>query len=108
LEIQRRAIDLAQRQLDYSNELLTQGQLAARDVVESQAALLTARDRYDSARADLQVTVLTLLRDTGTLRLDPDAGSLGHAMDLAATGTEPGRSATNASGADNSSQKGRG
>src|SRR5207248_3069384 len=99
LDIQRRAIDLAQRKLDYSVELLTQGKAATRDVVDSQSDLLNAQDRYDSAKADLQVQILTLLRDTGTLRLDPDAGSLGHAMDLAAT---------NGSGADNSSLKGRG
>jgi outer membrane protein TolC len=99
LDIQRRAIDLAQRKLDYSIELLTQGKAATRDVVDSQSDLLNARDRYDVAKADLQVQVLTLLRDTGTLRMDPDAGSVGHAMDLAAT---------NSSGADNSSPKGRG
>ena len=99
LDIQRRAIDLAQRKLDYSIELLTQGKAATRDVVDAQSDLLNARDRYDAAKADLQVQLLTLLRDTGTLRMDPDAGSLGHAMDLAAT---------NGTGADNSSQKGRG
>ena len=82
---QRRAIDLAQRKLDYSSELLTQGQATARDVVDSQSDLLNARDRYDAARANLQVQVLTLLRDIGTLRLSPDAGSLGRATDLAAT-----------------------
>jgi hypothetical protein len=84
--------------------LLTQGKAQTRDVVDSQTDLLNAQDRYDSAKAELQVQILTLLRDTGTLRLDPDAGSLGHAMDFAAA--ERGSNATNASGRDNSSQKG--
>ena len=53
LDIQRRAIDLAQRKLDYSVELLTQGKAATRDVVDSQSDLLNAQDRYDAAKADL-------------------------------------------------------
>ncbi len=95
LDIQRRAIDLAQRRLEYANELLTQGTATTRDVVDAQAALLLAQDQYDSAKASLQVQVLNVLRDTGTLRIDPDAGSLGHAMDLAALDVAPVRAETN-------------
>src|SRR5205814_9367330 len=84
LEIQRKAIDLARRQLDYANELLTQGQAQARDVTDALASLLSAQTSYDRARADLQIQVLSFLRDTGTLRVDPDSGALGQAIDLAA------------------------
>jgi outer membrane protein TolC len=84
-DIQRRSIDLAQRRLEYSNELLIQGKANSRDVVDSQTALLASQDSFAAAKADLQVQVLFLLRDMGVLRLDPAAGSLGHAMDFAAT-----------------------
>src|SRR5262249_25541156 len=65
LEIQRKAITVAQRQLDYANELLTQGQAQARDVTDALTALLQAQTSYDRARADLQIQVLSFLRDTG-------------------------------------------
>ena len=38
---------------------------------------------FEQARADLQVQVLQFLRQTGTLRVDPNAGTLGKAMDRA-------------------------
>ena len=84
LEIQRRGVELAQQRLDLSTELLIQGKVDARDAVDSQSSLLTAQDAYNVARSQLQIQVLTFLRDTGTLRVDPQAGSLGHAMDRAA------------------------
>ncbi len=81
LNIQQTAIDLAVRRLDYSNELLRQGRTDARNVVEAQDSLLTAQDAYEVALADLQIQVLQLLRRTGTLRVDPESGSIGRAMD---------------------------
>jgi hypothetical protein len=84
LELARQQIDVARSQLEYSNELLTQGNANVRDVTDSQQALLRAQNNFDNARADLQISVLQFLRDTGTLRMDPQAGALGHAMDLAA------------------------
>jgi len=80
LDIQRRSIELAQRRLDYSNELLIQGKAQARDVTEAQNALLNAQNSFDRAQADLQIQILRLLRDTGTLRVDPAAGTLGTIM----------------------------
>jgi hypothetical protein len=80
LDIQRRSIDLAQRRVEYSNELLIQGKAQARDVTEAQNALLNAQNSFDRAKADLQIQILRLLRDTGTLRVDPDAGTLGTVM----------------------------
>ena len=80
VELQRRGIELAQRRLEFSNELLRQGRVQARDVVESQSSLLDAQDRYERARAQLQIRVLEYLRNTGTLRIDPRGGILGRAM----------------------------
>ncbi len=85
LQIQRRGIELAQRRLDFANELLVQGRASdSRDVVEAQNSLLQAQDAFERARADLQIQVLQFLRDTGLLRMDPSAGALGMAMDRSA------------------------
>jgi hypothetical protein len=70
--------------VDYSNELLTQGKVNARDVVEATGSLLNASDAYNRAKADLQIQILQLLRDAGILRVDPDSGSIGQALDLRA------------------------
>ena len=81
LQIQQRAVELAQRRLEYSNELLVQGRASdSRDVVEAQQSLLQAQDAFERARAELQTQVLNFLRDTGLLRVDPDAGALGLAL----------------------------
>jgi outer membrane protein TolC len=84
LAIQRRNTDLAQRRLEYSYELLKLGSVDSRDVVESQQSLLSAQDGYERALSSVQIAVLRYLRSTGTLRIDPDAGTLGFAMDRAA------------------------
>jgi outer membrane protein TolC len=82
VEIQEKGIDLAQRRLDFSNELLIQGRSTdSRDVTDAQSSLLSAQDSYEQARADLQIQILQFLRDTGTLRVDPEAGTLGLAFD---------------------------
>ena len=90
LRIQEESIELAERRLDLASELLrTSGAGAAagssrrgdaRDVVEAQQDLLSAQDQYELARAELQIQVLQFLQDTGTLRVDPDAGLIGLAM----------------------------
>lgn len=81
LQIQQAGIDLARQRLEFANESLLLGRVNnSRDVVEAQSSLLNAQDRYDQARADLQIQMLRYLRDTGTLRVDPDAGILGLAM----------------------------
>ena len=83
LQIQRRAIELANRRVDLANELLVQGTGSNRDVVDAETSLLSAQDSFEQARAALQIQVLQFLRRTGTLRLDPNAGALGLAMDRA-------------------------
>jgi hypothetical protein len=81
LELQRRGIELARLRLENANELLRQGKKDSQDVVDAQIALLRAQDAYEQANATLQIQVLSFLRDTGTLRLDPDSGSIGAALD---------------------------
>ena len=81
LEIQRKGIELAKLRLDNANERLRQGRSDNRDVVDAQNALLQAQEAYETARATLQIQVLQFLRDTGTLRVDPTAGAIGHALD---------------------------
>jgi outer membrane protein TolC len=83
LEIAKRAIRVAQDQLEYSTELFTQGQAQTRDITDAQTQLLRAQNDYHAATASLQVNVLRFLRDTGTLRVDPSAGELGAALDVA-------------------------
>jgi outer membrane protein TolC len=96
LQIQQRAVDLAQRRLEYSNELLVQGRASdSRDVVEAQQSLLQAQDAFDRARAELQTQILNFLRDTGLLRVDPAAGALGLALDRAGAGNKDALPATN-------------
>lgn len=81
VQIQQAGIDLARQRLDFANESLLLGRVSnSREVVEAQSSLLQAQDRFDQARADLQIQMLRYLRDTGTLRVDPDAGILGLAM----------------------------
>jgi outer membrane protein TolC len=85
LQIQRQAVDLAQKRRENAYELLRNGKsTSTRDLVEAQNSLLQARDLYDQANATLQVNVLRFLRNSGTLRIDAAAGALGHAMDRAA------------------------
>lgn len=81
VDIQRRSVDLNQKRLDLANERYLQGRAAVLDVTDAQSALLSAQDGLNSARANLQTQVLQYLRDTGTLRVDPQAGAIGRAMD---------------------------
>jgi outer membrane protein TolC len=83
LDIQRRSIRLAERRLEYSLDLLRQGTGNARDVTDAQSSLLTSQDSFSQARSDLQVQVLEFLKDSGTIRIDPSAGSIGRALDRA-------------------------
>ena len=56
---------------------------STRDVVEAQQDLLSAQDSFEQARSQVQISVLNYLRVTGTLRVDPDSGTLGRVMDRA-------------------------
>ena len=83
LDIQSQASDLAERRLEYSVELLTQGQVTALDVVQAEADILTAEVGFNDAKAQLQILILKFFKSTGTLRLNPNSGSLASAMDVA-------------------------
>ena len=81
LVIQQKNIVNARQRLEFANELLIIGRSDdSRDVVEAQNALLLSQDQYEQARANLQIQILQFLRDTGTLRVDPAAGTLGTAL----------------------------
>lgn len=81
LDLQRRGIDIAQARLDFANESLNTGRASdSRNVVEAQSSLLLAQDRYENATANAQIAILQYLRDTGLLRLNPESGVLGMAM----------------------------
>jgi outer membrane protein TolC len=86
LEIQRKGIELAKFRLDNAYELLRLGRKDNREVVDAQNALLRAQDAFEDARASLQIQILRFLRDTGTLRVDPDAGAIGAALDRKTVG----------------------
>ncbi|MGB7157247.1 MAG: TolC family protein [Tepidisphaeraceae bacterium] len=81
LEIARGSIELAQRRLENANELLRLGSRDSRNVVDALNDLTRAQNDYDDARARLQIAILQFLRDTGTLRVDPTAGAVGHVLD---------------------------
>ncbi len=85
LEINAGGVKLANARLEYANELLKTSlpgnSLSSRDVVEAQTSLLTAQDAYENARSTLQTQVLRFLLTTGTLRLEPDSGTLAEMMD---------------------------
>lgn len=81
LELQRQGIEIARKRLESANEFLLSGRTSdTRNVVEAQTSLLEAQDGFDSARANLQIAILSYLRDAGVLRLDPQTGELGQAL----------------------------
>jgi outer membrane protein TolC len=85
LQIQRQGIDLAQKRRENAYELLRSGKSnSTRDLVEAQNQLLRSRDAYEQARTTQQIQILRFLRNSGTLRVDPSAGAIGHAMDRSA------------------------
>lgn len=83
LVIQQESVRLAEERLELANDRLRLGVEGAdaREVVEAQEDLLQAQDAYQRAQAQLQIRVLEFLRDTGTLRVNPDAGEIGLVMD---------------------------
>jgi len=84
LKIQQLAVDLNTQRLDFANTQLRLGRALVLDVVNAQKDLLTAQDSYASAKETWQNNILQYLQQTGTLRVDPDAGALGQAMNRAA------------------------
>jgi outer membrane protein TolC len=85
LALNEHLIDVSNKRLAYSLELLKQGAIDSRDVVDAQSALLSAQDSFDTARAQMQIQVLRYFKATGTLRIDPSAGAIGRALERAPT-----------------------
>jgi outer membrane protein TolC len=87
LDLQQQGIGIARARLESANEFLLTGRTSdSRNVLEAQTSLLLAQDQFEQARADLQVAILSYLRDTGVLRLDPSSGELGLAMERQGNG----------------------
>jgi outer membrane protein TolC len=69
-EIQKRAVALAERRVDSTQLLLQAGRATQRDVLESQRALLAAKNALTQALVDHAVAGLQFQRDVGTLVVD--------------------------------------
>ncbi len=84
VRIQLSGVEVAQQRLGYAQEALRLGVagIDTEDVVDAQDALLSAQQRLDSAEASLKIQLLQYLLDSGTLRVDPQAGVLGTALDV--------------------------
>lgn len=88
VELQKTNVQISEKRLELANQLLRAPLInplpglssSNRDVVEAQQGLISAQDSLDQARATLQIQVLNYYRDTGTLRIDPSAGTLGRAL----------------------------
>ena len=72
LEIQRRGHRTRPAPTGERKRAAALGKRDNRDVVDAQQALLRAQDAYEQAKATLQIQVLTFLRSTGILRVDPE------------------------------------
>lgn len=71
-EIQVRSLALAERRVESTTLLLQAGRATTRDLLESQAAVLSARNAVVQRLVDHTVTRLELWRDIGTLGVGPE------------------------------------
>ncbi|MBM4017462.1 MAG: TolC family protein [Planctomycetes bacterium] len=65
--IQQRSVQLAERRVESTQLLLQAGRATQRDVLDSQRALVEARNALTSALVDHSIAVLQFQRDVGTL-----------------------------------------
>lgn len=72
-EIQKSAVELANRRVDSAQTLLQAGRAQIRDLLEAQSAQLQARNAVTQALVDYHVARLGLLLDLGVLRIDQEA-----------------------------------
>jgi outer membrane protein TolC len=68
--IQRASVELARRRVESTNDLLQRGDVAARDVLEANEALLDAQNALTGALINHILARLALWRDTELLRVD--------------------------------------
>jgi outer membrane protein TolC len=66
-ETQKRSVALAERRVESTQLLLQAGRASQRDVLDSQQALVEARNAMTSALVDHSIAVLQFQRDVGTL-----------------------------------------
>jgi len=71
-ETQKRSVALAERRVESTQLLLQAGRAEQRDVLDSQSALVDARNALTNALVDHSVAVLTFQRDVGTLVVDEE------------------------------------
>jgi outer membrane protein TolC len=71
-ETQKRSVALAERRVESTQLLLQAGRADQRDVLDSQQALVEARNALTNALVDHSVAVLQFQRDVGTLVVDEE------------------------------------
>ena len=72
VQLAQEGLALAQKRLEIEEALMAEGQGTARDIVESQDRLITARDLVISTRIDHVIARLQLWSDMGILFLEKD------------------------------------
>lgn len=70
LQIQARAVEVAQQRVSSANMLLEAGRVQIRDILEAQEALLAAQNALTAAVINYRITELELQRDMGLLKVD--------------------------------------
>jgi len=70
LQIQARAVEVAQQRVSSANMLLEAGRVQIRDILEAQEALLSAQNALTAAVIDYRTTELELQRDMGLLKVN--------------------------------------
>ena len=71
-ETQKRSLQLAERRVESTQLLLQAGRASQRDVLDSQRALVDARNALTSALVDHSIAVLQFQRDVGTLAVNEE------------------------------------
>lgn len=71
-ELAQSGLELAQKRLEIETALMEEGQGTARDIVESQDRLITARDLVVSTLIDHVIARLQLWSDVGVLHIEKD------------------------------------
>jgi len=70
LQIQARAVEVAQRRVSAANMAMDAGRAQIRDILEAQEALLSAQNSLTAAVINYRITELELQRDMGLLKVD--------------------------------------
>ncbi len=71
-EIQKASVLLATERVQSTRELLQAGRAETRDLLESQSALIDAKNALTAAKVNFTIAWLEFFRDTGNLLIDED------------------------------------